>query len=66
MPQSFDIVVVGAGSNSLVAAAYMARIDRKEQCGGGVVSIEIAPGLIHDPHASPPGTTAASPIPRQT
>lgn len=59
MAQSFDIVVVGAGSNSLVAAAYLAKagkkvllLEKNDQCGGGVVSIEIAPGFIHDPHAS--------------
>ena len=59
MANAFDIVVVGAGSNSLVAAAYMAKagkkvlvLEKNDQCGGGVVSIEIAPGFIHDPHAS--------------
>ncbi len=59
MTQSYDVVVMGAGSNSLVAAAYLAKSGRKvlvleknDQCGGGVVSIEIAPGFIHDPHAS--------------
>jgi len=52
-------LVVGAGSNSLVTAAYMAKaghsvlvLEKNKQCGGGVVSIEIAPGFIHDPHAS--------------
>ena len=56
---NYDIVVVGGGSNSLVAAAYMAKagkkvlvLEKNDQCGGGVVSIEIAEGFIHDPHAS--------------
>ena len=59
MSKAYDIVVVGGGSNSLVAAAYMAKagqrvlvLEKNDQCGGGVVSIEIAPGFIHDPHAS--------------
>jgi len=59
MGKEYDIVVVGGGSNSLVAAAYMAKagnsvlvLEKNEQCGGGVVSIEIAPGFINDPHAS--------------
>ncbi|CAM2169661.1 NAD(P)/FAD-dependent oxidoreductase [Paraburkholderia sacchari] len=54
-----DVVVVGAGSNSLVTAAYLAKagknvlvLEKNDQCGGGVVSIEIAPGFVHDPHAS--------------
>ena len=41
--KSFDIVVVGAGSNSLTTACYLAKaglsvlvLEREEQCGGGV------------------------------
>lgn len=59
MSTNHDVVIVGAGSNSLVAAAYLAKagkkvllLEKNDQCGGGVVSIEIAPGFIHDPHAS--------------
>ena len=53
-----DIIVVGGGSNSLTAAAYMAKagkkvlvLEKNDQCGGGVVSEENTPGFIHDPHA---------------
>ncbi|MFA5633110.1 MAG: NAD(P)/FAD-dependent oxidoreductase [Porticoccaceae bacterium] len=59
MKNSYDIVVVGGGSNSLTAAAYMAKIgksvavlEKNDQCGGGVISIEPAPGFIGDPHAT--------------
>ena len=59
MSSQFDIVVVGGGSNSLTAAAYMAKagkrvlvLEKNARCGGGVVSQEVAPGFIHDTHAS--------------
>ena len=59
MSNSHDIVVVGAGSNSLITAAYLAKagkkvlvLEKNDQCGGGVVSVEIAPGFINDTHAS--------------
>lgn len=37
-------------------------LEKNEQCGGGVVSIEIAPGFIHDPHASGYYTCVSSPV----
>jgi len=55
---SHDIVVVGAGSNSLTTACYLAKaglsvlvLEREEQCGGGVVSVHTDPRFTHDPHA---------------
>jgi phytoene dehydrogenase-like protein len=54
----YDIVVVGAGSNSLTTACYLAKaglsvlvLEREEQCGGGVVSVHTDPRFTHDPHA---------------
>lgn len=59
MAEIHDVVVAGGGSNSLTAAAYLAKIGKKvlvleknEHCGGGVVSCEPAPGFIGDPHAT--------------
>lgn len=59
MADLYDIVVVGGGSNSLTAAAYMAKtgkkvlvLEKNAQAGGGTVSINIAPGFTHDPHAT--------------
>lgn len=59
MGKSYDIITVGAGSNSLTAAAYLAKagknvlvLEKNKQIGGGVVSVEVAPGFIHDPHAA--------------
>lgn len=53
-----DIVVVGAGSNSLTTACYLAKaglsvlvLEREQQCGGGVVSVHTDPRFTHDPHA---------------
>jgi len=55
----YDIVCIGAGSNTLVLAAYMAKagksvllLEKNDQAGGGVISVEIAPGFTHDPHAT--------------
>lgn len=68
MTKPFDIVVIGAGSNSLSAAAYMAKagknvlvLEKNRHCGGGVTSVEVAPGFIHDPHATGLMTCMVSP-----
>ena len=56
----YDIVVMGAGHNGLVAAAYMAKagkkvlvLERKPHFGGGVSTRElIKPGYWHDEHSN--------------
>ena len=60
MPNTYDIVAMGAGHNGLVAAAYLAKagkrvlvLERKPWPGGGVVTREInTPGYWHDEHSS--------------
>ncbi len=56
----YDIVVMGAGHNGLVAACYLARAgkkvlicERQPHAGGGVVTQQInTPGYFHDLHSS--------------
>ncbi|MBV9508103.1 MAG: NAD(P)/FAD-dependent oxidoreductase [Acidobacteriia bacterium] len=51
MPSSYDVIVIGAGHNGLVTAAYLARagrrvlvLERRELVGGCAVTEEIWPG----------------------
>ncbi|MDX1576022.1 MAG: NAD(P)/FAD-dependent oxidoreductase, partial [Kiloniellales bacterium] len=51
MTERYDSIIVGAGHNGLVCAAYLAKAGRKvlvveasEQAGGGAVTREFAPG----------------------
>jgi phytoene dehydrogenase-like protein len=71
MSDRAEVVVCGAGHNSLVAAAYAAKagldvlvLEKNDICGGGVVSREIpgAPGFISNPHAQGIVLMAANPV----
>jgi phytoene dehydrogenase-like protein len=56
MPERFDIVVAGAGHNSLITAAYLAKagyrclvLEGRPIAGGGVKSAHLTlPGFVHD------------------
>ncbi|WP_281825285.1 FAD-dependent oxidoreductase, partial [Sphingobium sp. BS19] len=60
MNADFDVVVAGAGHNSLVAAAYLAAagmkvlvLERNAWIGGGAVTREVTvPGFRHDLHST--------------
>jgi phytoene dehydrogenase-like protein len=50
--QQYDVIVIGAGTNGLVAACYLARsglktlvLERREHAGGIAITEEIAPGF---------------------
>ena len=52
MPTTYDVIVIGAGHNGLVAAAYLARagrkvlvLERREFLGGCCVTEELWPGF---------------------
>ena len=73
MAQVYDVVVAGAGHNSLTAAAYLAKaglkvlvLERNEWIGGGVVTREVTlPGFKHDTHSTGHGVIQANPLIRQ-
>ena len=66
----YEVIVVGAGQNSLSAAAYVAAagmkvlvLDKNPTYGGGAVSHQLtAPGFIHDPHAGQMVLIMANPM----
>src|SRR5690242_7816838 len=52
MPSTYDVIIIGAGHNGLVTAAYLARagksvlvLERRELVGGACVTEEIWPGF---------------------
>jgi phytoene dehydrogenase-like protein len=68
--ETYDVVVAGAGHNSLVAAAYLARagyevcvLEARELIGGGTASEELnLPGFRHDTCSTFQPTLMGSPV----
>ncbi|WP_313802543.1 NAD(P)/FAD-dependent oxidoreductase [Sphingobium sp.] len=66
----FDVVIVGAGHNTLSCAAYLARagigvlvLEQHDRPGGGGITREATlPGFRHNIHAQVPGILHGSPI----
>jgi phytoene dehydrogenase-like protein len=66
---TYDVIVIGAGHNGLVAAAYLARagmsvlvVERAERVGGAVLSDEVTrPGFVHDLFATNQNLFVGSP-----
>jgi len=56
---SYDVVVIGAGPNGVLASAYLAKaglktlvLERRLECGGGLATEEVTlPGFLHNTHA---------------
>jgi phytoene dehydrogenase-like protein len=67
---AYDVVVVGAGHNGLVAATYLARagrsvlvVERASAPGGAVMSEELTrPGFVHDVFATNMNLFLGSPV----
>jgi phytoene dehydrogenase-like protein len=70
MSETFDVVVAGAGHNSLVAAAYLARaglsclvLEAREDIGGDTSSEELTlPGFLHDSCSTAHNLIQSSPV----
>lgn len=70
MSETFDVVVAGAGHNSLVAAAYLARaglsclvLEARPDIGGDTSSEELTlPGFLHDTCSTAHNLIQASPM----
>jgi phytoene dehydrogenase-like protein len=68
--ETFDVVVAGAGHNSLVAAAYLAKaglscliLDERQDIGGNTSSEELTlPGFLHDSCSTAHNLIQASPM----
>ncbi|MEO8967840.1 MAG: NAD(P)/FAD-dependent oxidoreductase [Solirubrobacteraceae bacterium] len=69
-PPSYDAIVIGAGHNGLVTAAYLARagwsvlvLEQSERPGGAVQSGELTrPGFVHDLFATNLNLFLGSPV----
>jgi len=70
MTERFDVVVAGAGHNSLVAAAYLAKaglsvlvVEERPDVGGNTSSEELTlPGFLHDSCSTAHNLIQASPM----
>src|SRR5216683_8357152 len=70
MSETFDVVVAGAGHNSLVAAAYLAQaglsclvLEARQQIGGDTSSEELTlPGFLHDSCSTAHNLIQAGPV----
>ncbi|MBU2608701.1 MAG: NAD(P)/FAD-dependent oxidoreductase [Chloroflexi bacterium] len=70
MSEQYDVVIIGAGHNGLIVAAYLLKaglnvcvVESEDKVGGGVISRELTlPGFKHDPASMMHGIIAANPI----
>lgn len=70
MTKQYDIVVMGAGHNTLGAAAYLAKagkkvlvLEKKSFIGGGAITLErTLPGFLHDQHSAAHIIIQANPL----